>query len=231
MVETLDLEIIAPLLNDYLGGMTEIVFAHGGTVVKIVGDAMHVLFGAPADQPDHAARAVACALELDAYAQAFRVRWLGRGIALGATRLGLSAGPALVGNFGGNNYFDYTAHGDTINTAARLESANKQLGTRICVGDSVATVSRALRAGRSAICCLRGRKEPRCARSSRWRLPPMTTRRRAYLEAFAKLEAGGPNGDAGVRGASWASQRGPPRRISPAPPVRTAPPARSIALD
>ena len=66
LVETLEPEVIAPLLNDYLGVMTDIVFAHGGTVVKIVGDALHVLFGAPAEQPDHAARAVACALELDA---------------------------------------------------------------------------------------------------------------------------------------------------------------------
>ena len=72
LVETLEPEVIAPLLNDYLGGMTDIVFAHGGTVVKIVGDAMHVLFGAPAEQPDHAARAVACALELDDRSQSFR---------------------------------------------------------------------------------------------------------------------------------------------------------------
>src|SRR5205085_4224243 len=57
LVETLEPDVIAPLLNDYLGEMTDAVFAHGGTVVKIVGDALHVLFGAPAEQPDHAARA------------------------------------------------------------------------------------------------------------------------------------------------------------------------------
>ena len=75
LVETLEPEIIAPLLNDYLGAMTEIVFGHGGTVIKIIGDAMHVLFGAPAEQPDHAARGVACALELDASSEKFRRRW------------------------------------------------------------------------------------------------------------------------------------------------------------
>ncbi len=192
MVETLDLEIIAPLLNDYLGGMTEIVFAHGGTVVKIVGDAMHVLFGAPADQPDHAARGVACALELDVYAQAFRARWHERGIALGATRLGLEAGPAIVGNFGGGKYFDYTAYGDTVNTAARLEAANKQLGTRICVGESVAGRAAGFKGRPIGNLLLRGRREPLRA------FEPLPAEiygdaaTHAYLDAFAKLEADDP---------------------------------------
>jgi adenylate cyclase len=192
MVETLDLEIIAPLLNDYLGGMTEIVFAHGGTVVKIIGDAMHVLFGAPADQPDHAARAVACALELDIYAQAFRGRWRERGIALGATRLGLEAGPAIVGNFGGGKYFDYTAYGDTVNTAARLEAANKQLGTRICLGESVASRVDGFKGRPIGELVLRGRKEPLRAFEP---LPAQIyddVATHAYSDAFAKLEAEDP---------------------------------------
>ena len=61
LVETLEPSVLGPLLNEYLTGMTDIVFAHDGTVAKIVGDALHVLFGAPGEQPDHAARAVACA--------------------------------------------------------------------------------------------------------------------------------------------------------------------------
>src|SRR5258708_18365183 len=129
LVETLEPDIIAPLLNDYLGSMTDIVFAHGGTVVKIIGDAMHVLFGAPVDQPDHAVRAVACALELDAYSEAFRPRWAERGVVLGATRIGVNAGPAIVGNFDGGRPFDYTAYGDTINTTSRFELSNKQVCT------------------------------------------------------------------------------------------------------
>jgi adenylate cyclase len=72
LVETLEPDVLGPLLNDYLTGMTDIVFAHDGTVAKIVGDALHVLFGAPGEQPDHAARAVKCALALDDYAQSFR---------------------------------------------------------------------------------------------------------------------------------------------------------------
>src|SRR5215468_925199 len=114
LAETLEPEVLGPLLNDYLVGMTEIVFGHDGTVAKIVGDALHVLFGAPGEQPDHADRAVACALALDDYAQSFRERCRKKGIALGVTRIGAHAGPAIVGNFGGTRYFDYTAYGDTI---------------------------------------------------------------------------------------------------------------------
>jgi adenylate cyclase len=191
-IEVLDLEIIAPLLNDYLGGMTDIVFAHGGTVVKIVGDALHVVFGAPTDQPDHAARAVACALELDVYAQAHQARWRERGVVLGITRVGLEAGPAIVGNFGGDKFFEYNAYGDVVNTAARLEAANKQLGTRICVGESVASRVPGFRGRPIGDLVLRGRKEPLHAFEP---LPPEifeASATGAYLEAFAKLEAEDP---------------------------------------
>ncbi len=192
LVETLAPEIIAPLLNDYLGGMTDIVFAHGGTVVKIIGDAMHILFGAPAEQPDHAARAVACGIELDAYAQAFRARWAAQGTVLGETRLGLEAGPAIVGNFGGGRYFDYTAYGDTVNTAARLEAANKDLGIRICAGHSVARRVDGFTGRPVGDLLLRGRSEPLRAfepLSAEAFAGPAT---QAYLAAFAKLEAEDP---------------------------------------
>ena len=85
LVETLEPDVLGPLLNDYLTGMTDVVFAHDGTVAKIVGDALHVLFGAPGEQPDHAARAVKCALALDDYAQSFRESWHKKGVALGVT--------------------------------------------------------------------------------------------------------------------------------------------------
>ena len=114
-------------------------------------------------------------------------------MALGATRIGVHAGPAIVGNFGGGRFFDYTAYGDTINIAARLEAANKQLGTRICVSASGGRAGRRISAaGRSATsCCGAGRS--RCAPSSR--LPPEQyddPSTASYLEAFAKLEAGDP---------------------------------------
>jgi adenylate cyclase len=78
-------------------------------------------------------------LALNDYAQSFRASWHKKGVALGVTRIGVHAGLALVGNFGGGRFFDYTAYGDTVNVAARLEAANKQLGTRICVSATLAT--------------------------------------------------------------------------------------------
>ena len=193
LVETLEPDVLGPLLNDYLTGMTDLVFAHDGTVAKIVGDALHVLFGAPGEQPDHASRAVNCALALDEYAQSFRERWRKKGIALGVTRIGVHAGPAIVGNFGGGRFFDYTAYGDTINIAARLEAANKQLGTRICVSAILAAKANDFRGRPVGDLLLRGRSEALRAfepLSAEQYADPSTTN---YLEAFAKLEAGDPS--------------------------------------
>ena len=139
LVEANEPAVVVPLLNQYLDGLVQIAFRHDGTVDKIVGDAVHVIFGAPVSQPDHAERAVACALEMDAFAERYR-RDMTDGARLGVTRIGINSGPAIVGNFGGDALFDYTAHGDSINTAARLEGANKYLGTRVCV--SIDTVER-----------------------------------------------------------------------------------------
>jgi adenylate cyclase len=125
MVEGTAPEMLSTLLNEYMAGMTEIVFAHEGTVAKVMGDGIHILFNAPGDQSDYATRAIACAHDLDAWASGFQERWKAKGVNFGITRIGVHAGPVLVGNFGGSRFFDYTAHGDTINTAARLEAANK----------------------------------------------------------------------------------------------------------
>jgi adenylate cyclase len=190
LVETLEPNVLGPLLNEYLAGMTDIVFAHDGTVAKIVGDALHILFGAPGEQPDHAARAVACALALDEFAQGFSERWQKKGIAFGITRIGVHAGPAIVGNFGGGRFFDYTAYGDTINVASRLEIANKQLGTRICVSAALANAVENFRGRPIGDLVLRGRGEVIRA------FEPLQAKQyddpatKSYLDAFALLEAG-----------------------------------------
>jgi adenylate cyclase len=192
LVETLEPNVLGPLLNDYLMGMTNIVFAHDGTVTKIVGDALHVLFGAPSEQPDHAAQAVGCTLALDQFAQSFRERCHQKGIALGVTRIGVHAGPAIVGNFGGSRFFDYTAYGDTINVAARLEAANKQLGTRICVSAALADKVKDFHGRPVGDLMLRGRTEVMRA------LEPLQVEQyedpatKSYMDAFAKLEASNP---------------------------------------
>jgi adenylate cyclase len=192
LAETLEPEVLGPLLNDYLVGMTEVVFGHDGTVAKIVGDALHVLFGAPGEQPDHAARAVDCALDLDDWAQAFRRHCAAKGVVLGVTRIGVHTGPAIVGNFGGARFFDYTAYGDTINVASRLEAANKQLGTRICVSESVAKRAGDFHGRPIGDLILRGRIEALRAfepvRADRYDDPVV----KSYLDAFARLEANEP---------------------------------------
>jgi adenylate cyclase len=139
LMESLDPDAAVTLLNDYLDNMVRIAFAHDGTLDRIVGDAVAIMFSAPVPQPDHAARALRCAAELHAFAADYAARARDRGIALGATRIGIHSGEVTVGNFGGRTMFDYRALGDPVNTAARLESVNKQLGTTVCV--SAATLS------------------------------------------------------------------------------------------
>jgi adenylate cyclase len=190
LVESMEPSVLGPLLNEYLTGMTDIVFTHDGTVAKIVGDALHVLFGAPGEQPDHAARAVASALALDEYAQSFRELCQQKGIALGVTRIGVHAGPAIVGNFGGGRFFDYTAYGDTINVAARLESANRQLGTRICVNATLAGKVDNFRGRPVGDLVLRGKTEALRAFEPVRNDEFSTAATTSYLDAFAKLEAG-----------------------------------------
>jgi len=189
LVEGLPADTIGPLVNEYLVGMTDIVFDHGGTLTNIVGDALITMFGAPTDQQDHAARAVGCALALHRYAEAFRARWQGKGVGVGVTRIGINSGPALVGNFGGGRFFDYTAYGDTLSIAARLETANKQLGTCICVSDSVVQQITGFRGRPVGNVPLRGRREALIAHE------PLTDERHAdpltseYCAAYAKAEA------------------------------------------
>ena len=189
LVETTAPDVLGALLNEYFVGMTDIVFAHEGTVAKIIGDALHVLFGAPSEQHDQASRAVACALKLDAFAERLRETWRVKGVELGPTRIGVHAGPAIVGNFGGGRFFDYTAYGDTINVSARLEAANKQLGTRICVSAPVVAAIEGFHGRPIGDLVLRGRTE--ALRT----YEPMSAAAHAdaaagYRAAFAKLEAG-----------------------------------------
>jgi adenylate cyclase len=192
VVETLEPAVLTDLLNGYFTGMTDIVFAHGGTITKIMGDALQVLFGAPDEQPDHAARAVACALALDAFGETYRARWRAEGIPLGRTRIGLHSGPALVGDFGGGRYFDYTAYGNTINTAARLEAANKALGTRICASAAVAERVPDFRGRPAGDLLLRGTSESLRAYEPVSQDSFESSAAGAYAAAFGKLAAGEP---------------------------------------
>ncbi len=170
--------------------MTYVRFAHECTVANSIGDAIQILFNAPEEHLEYARRAIACAQDLDIWAQEFRRRWKARGVNLGATRIGVHAGPALVGNFGGSRFLDYTAYGDTINTAARLEGANKSLGTRICVSAVVADSAGDFRGRPVGDLVLRGRSEPLRAYEPLTEAAFADAATAQYSQAFAKLEAG-----------------------------------------
>ncbi|MCB8840565.1 adenylate/guanylate cyclase domain-containing protein [Aurantimonas sp. VKM B-3413] len=192
LVERMDPAVLGELLNAYLAAMTAIVFAHEGTVAKIVGDALHILFGAPDEQADHSERAVLCALALDRFSEELRETWRARGVALGATRIGIHSGPAIVGNFGGGRIFDYSAYGDTINVAARLEVANKRLGTRICASSAVAEGLASFRWRPIGDLLLKGRSEPLRAYEPQSPGDDMAASLDGYVAAFEKLRGGDP---------------------------------------
>jgi len=133
LMEKIDPGEAVELLNNYLEQMIAIAFKHQGTLDRIIGDAVAIMFSAPVPQPDHPRRALLCALEMHVFSSRYASELQARGVPFGHTRLGVHSGEVIVGNFGGKTIFDYRALGDPVNTAARLESANKHLGTRICV--------------------------------------------------------------------------------------------------
>ncbi|HLB98612.1 MAG TPA: adenylate/guanylate cyclase domain-containing protein, partial [Acetobacteraceae bacterium] len=129
---------LVALLDTYFEATTRIITDHGGMIDKIVGDAIHAIFNAPLPLDDHPARAVASALALLEVSETMRASPLGRQLGLGRTRVGIETGPAIVGDVGGSRKLDYTAHGNAVNAAARLEAANKDFGSSICIGPGTA---------------------------------------------------------------------------------------------
>jgi adenylate cyclase len=159
LIESNEPQVTVAIVNRYLEEACELVMHHGGTIDKIVGDALHVFFNAPLLQDNHAQLAVECAIELDRWAMNFRKQQRMAGVEFGRTRIGVNTGKCIIGNFGGRKRFDYTAHGDAINTAARLESINKRLGTTICIADSTVEQCRDIRFQSVATLVLYGKTE------------------------------------------------------------------------
>jgi adenylate cyclase len=134
--ETLEPEVLSHVITEYLDAMTAVVFELGGTVDKFVGDAVMALWNAPLDDPDHARHACQAAIEMQAALSRLSDRWEAAGLARQQMRIGINTGPASVGNMGSSRRFAYTALGDAVNLAARLEPLNTEYGTSICISQS-----------------------------------------------------------------------------------------------
>ncbi len=134
LTERVGPEDLVRLLDAYFTVVVEIVVGHGGMVDKIWGDAVIALFNAPVDLPDHASRAVDAAIAIRDATDRFRREGAAAAAGLARTRIGVETGMAVVGDVGARGKLDYTAYGNAVNTAARLETLNKTLGSAICVG-------------------------------------------------------------------------------------------------
>ena len=160
LMEKIDPAAAVGLLNAYLDGIIAIAFQHQGTLDRIVGDAVAIMFSAPVTQVDHQRRAFECALAMQRFGADFAQREQAAGIAFGRTRIGVHSGEVIVGNFGGSTMFDYRALGDAVNTAARLESVNKHLGTWTCVSQATLDGCPGARVRRVGRLVLKGKTEP-----------------------------------------------------------------------
>jgi class 3 adenylate cyclase/CHASE2 domain-containing sensor protein len=185
-------ELVAAM-NEYLSAMTDVIEAQGGFVDKYIGDAIVAVFGAPLDDPDHAANAVRAALRCAA-----RLPTLDRvNAAFGRTvrqRIGLNSGEALIGNIGSRRRFNYTVMGDMVNLASRLEGTNKFYGTTVIASEATveltgrAFVWRELDAIR-----VKGRTQPvrifEPLGAAGEVAPDLTSRAQAYGEGLARYRA------------------------------------------
>lgn len=125
-------DMVASLLNDYLDSLSKVILDHGGVIDKYVGDAIVAFWGAPIARTDDGMKAAQAGYALFLAGEDFRRRRAAPDLpAIGKTRVGLHYGEAVVGNFGGEGRFQYTALGDAMNTASRLESANKLLDSGV----------------------------------------------------------------------------------------------------
>ena len=132
---------LVTLLDIYYAEVNGLVASHGGMVDKVVGDAVHAFFNAPEDLDDHVNKAIDCAQAIQALTEEMRRRPGFVEHQFGRTRIGIETGIAVLGEVGAGGKLDYTAHGDAINLAARLQEANKFLGTAICIGPQAAAES------------------------------------------------------------------------------------------
>jgi len=134
--ESGEAEDLVRQLNQYFTRMVEVVFAHRGTVDKFVGDMVMALYGAPLDDPDHADHAVQTALAMVKELEQLNRLWAIEGRAALDIGIGINTGEMIAGNIGSDTIMSYTVIGDNVNLGARLESLNKDFGTRILISEA-----------------------------------------------------------------------------------------------
>ncbi|MEO8680562.1 MAG: adenylate/guanylate cyclase domain-containing protein [Vicinamibacterales bacterium] len=129
-------EDVVRQLNEYFSRMVQVLFEHHGTLDKFVGDMVMALFGAPLDDDEHAEHAVQTALAMAAALDALNREWQGRGMTPLDIGIGINTGDMVAGNIGSDTIMSYTVIGDAVNLGARLESLNKEYGTRIIISEA-----------------------------------------------------------------------------------------------
>jgi adenylate cyclase len=137
IAESAEPDMLMHQTSRYFSVLTEAFLAEGGTVDKFIGDAVMVFWNAPNPQPDHVERACRAALAGRAACEKLNSQFETEGLKPFFTRFGIHVGDAVVGNLGSTERMNYTALGNTVNLAARLEGLNKQFGTTILVSESV----------------------------------------------------------------------------------------------
>lgn len=137
MSENVTPERLAEVMACYFEPMTEVVFTHGGTLDKYIGDAIMALFNAPLDLPEHTLAACRTAIAMQVAQRAINEKLADMMVPPIRTGIGIHCGEAIVGNLGSSIRFNYTAIGDSVNLASRLESATKTLAVDIVISESV----------------------------------------------------------------------------------------------
>nr|WP_242630947.1 adenylate/guanylate cyclase domain-containing protein [Variovorax paradoxus] len=134
--ESLEPDVLVGMLTEYFNLAARVFAQHGGVIDKFIGDGIMVLWGAPADLRDAEYQACTAALQLHAEMGELNRKWRAQGLPEFRTRIGIHTGVVIAGVLGSNDRLAYTAFGDVINVASRIEGINKQLGTQTLVSEA-----------------------------------------------------------------------------------------------
>ena len=161
-------EQVVSLLNDFFDAMIEAVMRHHGVPDKLLGDGLMAIFGAPGDDPFQEEHAVRAALDMQERVGALREKWEAEGFGQINVGVGINSGTAVVGNIGSKQHMEYTAVGDTVNLAARLEAATREMDVPILVSENTYVAVRP---------CVQMAERGRCrSKGARIRLAPTPSR-------------------------------------------------------